>query len=44
MFEKYSESFLNNFDLLLEKFPDKKFITFKKDEILFCAFLFRKMR
>jgi len=35
MFEKYSESFLNNFDLLLEKFPDKKFITFKKDEILF---------
>ncbi|MBL0106542.1 MAG: hypothetical protein IPP52_04425 [Ignavibacteria bacterium] len=38
MFEKYSDSFLNNFnfDSLLEKFTNKKFLTFKEGEIIFC--------
>lgn len=37
MFEKYSNSFLKdfNFDSLLEKFSQKKFITFKKNDIIF---------
>lgn len=37
MFEKYSNSFLKdfNFDSLLEKFSQKKFLTFKKNEIIF---------
>ena len=38
MFEKYSDSFLNNFnfDSLLGKFANKKFLTYKSGEIIFC--------
>lgn len=38
MFEKYTNSFLNdfNFNNLLEKFDNKKFITFHEGDLLYC--------